>query len=213
MKSAYNRLRQEFPDISLLDETSSFSGDEKLQVSLFRTLGQPEKEHVFYKLLISKNSSSDLEGLTNSYKDFIHNGAVDGSNSKNGRSGPSAFNAASRESRWAEDNRPGVRFPMRLSNNLIDEIDAAAQAEGKTRTEWFVSTIERFLSQNSGRTPPDSPEYKSTRAIHIRLSEELNDRIVTASERSGLKKTEWARRVMRSELSSRSTNLDFSQEP
>ena len=176
-----------------------FSEEEAQKLNTFAALKESDRSVVFRNLVDSRSISGAISALFDEYFEVCDNGDVKSKKpwiSFQSELGPE-FRGNANKPRWAEENRTGVRFPMRLSESLISDIDASAQSLGITRTEWFVQVIEKALSSKKYTIPPDSPEFKTTRPISIRISESLNDQISDAASRSGLSKTEWVRRVAR----------------
>lgn len=102
--------------------------------------------------------------------------------------------------RWADENRPTVRFPMQMSSQIITEIDDAARIAGQNRNEWVCNALQRFMSTFPEQTPEDSPEYKASKTVTLRLPPRLNERVAELAQQTGLNKTEWARRIIRQQL-------------
>lgn len=105
------------------------------------------------------------------------------------------FGASADKPRWAEENRPGERLSMRLSDKLIQEINDAARAADLTRTAWLIEIIEKALERNTSLAPPDFHERRADRQLLLRVPTHINDQIEKAANAAGLKKTEWVRRV------------------
>lgn len=102
--------------------------------------------------------------------------------------------------RWADENRSTVRFPMRMSSQLIAEIDGAARIAGQSRNEWMCNALQGFMAAGPGRVPEDFPDFKASKTVTFRLPPEVNEQVATLAKRSGLNKTEWARRIIRRQI-------------
>lgn len=188
--------------LKLKSQQDFLSPDDAERIRNIASIGDAERERCFGDLLVFQNPRRHLQQLFSDYKDLPYNEKVT-SDPKNDFNKISAIHVIRRESerpRWAEENRSGVRLPMRFSERLIEEIDSNAKRLGVTRTKWIIDAVSSHLAFSRGKTPPESPEYKSARLVNIRVPESLMVEVSAESERCGLTKTEWVRRIARQRL-------------
>lgn len=93
---------------------------------------------------------------------------------------------------------------MRLTFSIKDDLgaaaDAAAQAEGLTRSRWIARLIEREVGQVP--TPPKPPKRHrgETIKLHIRIAAPVADGIDAAARSAGMKRNQWVANVLSSRV-------------
>lgn len=188
-------------------------------LSRFRDAPPEIRQDIFFRVLRSRPQDLDLtiSNLLNEFLGrFVENDSVniDGDDTSDNRpsiSEPFHEVRVAERPRWAEENRPGKRLSMRLSVDLLNTIDEVASHQNATRTDWITNVARHGLAQYARTAPPDVPDFKTTRPVHIRLPEELYDAIDEAAIRANLTKTEWVRRIARAEINA--LNTRHSPEP
>lgn len=207
--SKFNAEVADGKPLKLEDQQALFTEGDVKKILRIASIGELERARCFNDLFVVKNPSRNLEHLFSDYENLLYDREVTSEprNIKSRENVLREFRSKSERPRWAEENRTGVRLQMRLSEKLLDEIDADAREAGMTRTDWIIDAVESYISNYGRKEPLDSPEFKSTKPTGIRISEELNDKISSESERHGLTKTEFVRRIARRKLAEPGSHL------
>ena len=89
-----------------------------------------------------------------------------------------------------------MKLSLRLNDDLASALDAAAEAEGMTRSRWIVRQIEVGAGANS------EPDAKPRRVrgertkLHLRVDAKTVDAIDKAAAGMGLKRNQWIARAI-----------------
>lgn len=89
-----------------------------------------------------------------------------------------------------------MKLSLRLNDDLASALDAAAEAEGITRSRWIVRQIE------AGAGVVQKPDTKPRRVrgerskLHLRVDAKTVDAIDKAASKMGLKRNQWIARAI-----------------
>lgn len=112
--------------------------------------------------------------------------------------------SAQTKPRSFEHYRTTEEIPMRLGEQLVRQIDAAAKVSGVNRNQWLVQTIQSQIASAGADVHQAYPDYDQKRRIKVRLSSDLSSQVGDAANALGISKTEWIRRLASSQLNSTS---------
>ena len=112
--------------------------------------------------------------------------------------------SAQTKPRSYERYRTTEEIPMRLGEQLVRQIDAAAKVSGVNRNQWLVQTIQSQIASAGADVHKAYPDYDQKRRIKVRLSSDLSSQVGEAANALGISKTEWIRRLASSQLNSTS---------
>ena len=106
----------------------------------------------------------------------------------------------------------GMKVTVRLKDDLVQEIDRVAAAQGQTRSAWIALTLARsaLAPVNDVLPVPASSEGEQGDdqvRITVRLNRSEADAIVTAGTGAGLNRNQWIKRTIRWHLWDKAAEL------
>ncbi|PCJ62732.1 MAG: hypothetical protein COA58_16700, partial [Bacteroidetes bacterium] len=98
----------------------------------------------------------------------------------------------------SEENRATEKLQLRLSEELLNNIDKVANNLGINRTEWLQSIIETNIANNI--IPQKFPEFQATKSIAVRLSPDLMKSLKLTAKTHSMKPSAWLRTALHAAL-------------
>lgn len=101
----------------------------------------------------------------------------------------------------AEINRRGQQISLRISENLLQDIDTAVEADkAYDRTTWFKDAAASMLTSTPMASNTQSRSEPQSATIMLRFDPKLIEQIDQAAQGAGLKRAVWLRQAARSQL-------------
>ncbi|MFO0107691.1 MAG: hypothetical protein ACK52H_10580 [Burkholderiales bacterium] len=93
-----------------------------------------------------------------------------------------------------------MRLTFSINEKAGAAADAAAQAEGLTRSRWIARLIERELAARPALPPPPKHRLGDRRYLTLRVDAPVIDAIDVAAHSAGMKRNQWIINVLTSRV-------------
>ena len=96
-----------------------------------------------------------------------------------------------------------MHLTMRIDDDVAIKMNAAAKAEGLTRSRWIARLIERELAAQPALPPPPKHRLGDRRYLTLRVDAPVIDAIDVAAHSVGMKRNQWIINVLTSRVFSK----------
>ena len=103
-----------------------------------------------------------------------------------------------------------MRLTFSINSETGTAADAAAQAEGLTRSRWVARLIERELAARPAPPTPAKRHRGETVKLHLRIDAPVMDAIDIAANSAGMKRNQWVKNVLTSQVFSKDGEIVLS---